>query len=139
MLQVLGLPFDIQPSDLLSASDRALLAQIVDRRPTPFDFGTGGGFKLRIVTSPEIPVPTLERPQHQLYGTAVEGDRVVMGNTSFIASVDPSHRQGWLWRSTELSYPLAVTIQTAVWALLPGTGGLALHASAMDIRGAGLV
>jgi len=77
------------------------------------------------------------------YGEAAEivsaGGDLEIRHHEFVASTQLSRRQGSIARRTAAGFPLEISLRTAMCALLPGSGGVALHAAGLEIAGRGLV
>jgi hypothetical protein len=127
-----GVPFVVEPAALLSPADRSFLAEFpqtrnLDRQVEPF-------------------VITLESCGENLSAGAPtdhradiswSGETIFIRHETFAAQVNPFQRQAALVRSRELPgpFPLKLTMETAVRAILPLEGAVVLHASSIVVEG----
>jgi hypothetical protein len=138
MLHLAGVPFIVEPEHRLDPKDREVLARLSAGSPQP----TGpiaAPFSLELVDAP--PWPGLDLAA-QVDGNpaAVEASagRVRVIHHRFAAELDPAQRRGRLYRADGSGVGLEVALRVALCALLPGEGGLPLHAAGVVAQGRGL-
>ncbi len=134
---IAGLPFLIGPVETLSADEIAVL----DRISLQSSQKAVENSAFQLTVRRQSPWPT-EKGLHAggaaAQITASQGN-LLIHHRDFLASLDIHQGRGSLTRKTPLGFPLEICLRTALCALLPLNGGLALHSAGLIIDGAGLV
>lgn len=130
MISLSRIAFEIVPCERLSDAERAMLSRIGHGTPE----GTSADFVLQVADEPPF-VPSSPLPAGQPARIQGAGSRVQVDHSTFVAEIDPITKTGRLYRNGLEAFPLQATLRTALVSLLPGFGGVPLHAAGIVIDG----
>ena len=130
MLLLGGVPFVVEPEDLLNPRERAALAKLPLAPPRTQD--AGPLFRVRLVLAP----PWIETaaPEPGPAQVSWEEGHLRLRHRAFLAELDVALGEARLFRRCYDSYGLEATLRAAMSGRLPREGGLPLHAAALVMR-----
>jgi hypothetical protein len=128
------------PEDRISLNERAALERALAGGAAAWDAvaSSGGAVDIELLDEPPfVPAETPPFGEAARLEPGPEGIRLV--HHSFRSVIDPPRRRAVLWRSVSEAYPLEITLRSLLCVLLPGVGGLPLHAAGLVHGRRGLV
>lgn len=132
-LALAGLRFVVGPDGLLTVGERAALVRL-DEQATAFV-----GLPFRLEIEDRLPADETIAGAGRPAEVHAEGRLVRLAHRDFEAALDARRRLGVLRRDPAGTFPLEVTLRTAMCCLLPLAGGVALHAGGAVLPPGGVV